>query len=314
LSTLAGQFDSAGGGTKLHDPTTDPYVLKRGVLHRLHKQIAEENANRQDLLSVQNGFQQFETNIIQTIQHCMNSFFQAVQAQDDKSKTLYGDMHGYITRLPLDFEWKTFVQRYSHVLIDPAQPNRDAAAIRFANEDHPSTKPLIEGVLMRKGKILGRYSNAYYVVTPSKYLHEFADNDNVKKDPEPELSLFLPDCKIGALSAAPDAKFAISGKDANKNQTFTREHDFVFKAASHEEGQKWWEIISHACGIRTGEKPEDSPAPTRENTLQSPTSPTAGTSGAQHSGVTSGVEGLTLKESPVAEAPPAAVAPAATKA
>lgn len=28
------------------------------------------------------------------------------------------------------------------------------------------------------------------------------------------MSLYLPDCTIGALSKAPDAKFVISGKDA----------------------------------------------------------------------------------------------------
>lgn len=307
LTSQSGQFDSVGGGTKLHDPISDPYILRRGVMHRLHKQVAEENANRQDLLAVQSGFQQFEAHIIQTLQHCMQQFFAAVSAGDDKEKALYGDMQGHFSRLPVDYEWKAFTQRYSHVLIDPAAPNRDVSAIRFPNEDHTSTRPLIEGTLLRKGKILGRYSNAYYVVTRSKYLHEFADNDDFKKDPEPELSLYLPDCKIGALSAAPDAKFTLSGKDANKNQTFTREHDFVFKAATHEDGQKWWEVISHACGVRTGEVPDASPGVSRENTLSpqatgttaAPTMAGAGGVG----GASAGVEKMAINDAAPAQKP-----------
>jgi len=299
LSSQSGAYDSVGGGTKLHDPADDPYILRRGVMHRLYKQVAEENANRQDLLAVQNSFQQFEAHVIQTIQHCMQQFFAAVQAGDDKEKALYGDMQGHISRLPLDYEWKAFTQRYTHVLINPNEPNRDVSTIRFPNEDHASTKPLIEGTLMRKGKLLGRYSNAYYVVSRSKYLHEFADNDDFKKDPTPELSLYLPDCKIGALSPAPDAKFTLSGKDANKNQTFTREHDFVFKAATYEEGQKWWEIISHACGVRTGEVPENSPNPSRANTLSPQVTGTTMAGGASGTGApVEGMEKMRITEEP----------------
>jgi hypothetical protein len=280
LAVLAGQFESAGGKTsKLHDPADDPYILKKGVLHRLHKQVLDENTHRQDLLAVQSGFQSFETHIIQTIQYCMNEFYQAEAAQADKTKALYGDMIGASNKLPVDFEWNGFLTRYAHVLIDPSKSAREVSQIAFPNQDHSSTKALVEGTLQRKGKILGRYSTAYYVVTPSRYLHEFVNNDNIAKDPDPELSLFLPDCKIGALSAAPDAKFTLSGKDANKNQKLTREHEFVFKAASYEEGQTWWKILAEQCGVRTAEIAPASAAPTRENTLQStgtiPPSPTA---------------------------------------
>lgn len=39
------------------------------------------------------------------------------------------------------------------------------------------------------------------------------------------MSLYLPDCTIGALSKAPDAKFVISGKDAGGMKViFVRRH------------------------------------------------------------------------------------------
>lgn len=59
----------------------------------------------------------------------------------------------------------------------------------------------------------------------------------------------------------------MSGKDANKNPKLTREHDFVFKAATHDEAAKWWDVISRAAGIKTGELPAPTPATSRESTL-----------------------------------------------
>lgn len=265
LAKNVGRFDSAGGaGAKLTDPMEDPYIVKRRVLNKLHTQVGEENAQRQDLLAVQTGFQAFEAHVIQTVQGALNAFYQAVGAQAERTKGLYGNIISTATRVPLDIEWNAFVQKYEDVLINPVTPNRDVASITFPNQHHGSTKPQIEGSLQRKGKILGRYNTAYYVLTLSKYLHEFENADeHSMKDPEPQLSLYLPECKIGALTAAPDAKFTLSGKDANKNQKLTREHDFVFKASTHEEAAMWWDAISKASGIRTAELP----APTRENSL-----------------------------------------------
>lgn len=72
--------------------TDDPYVLQRGVIYRLNKQIQEENNNRQDLISVQNSFAQFEAHVIQTIQHGMGQFMQVVNTQAEQTKAMYGDM------------------------------------------------------------------------------------------------------------------------------------------------------------------------------------------------------------------------------
>lgn len=74
-------------------------------------------------------------------------------------------------------EWNNFVQKYEHALINPAAPNREVSSLTFPNQKHTSTVPLIAGTLQRKGTVLGRYSTAYYVVTPSKYLHEFENSD-----------------------------------------------------------------------------------------------------------------------------------------
>jgi hypothetical protein len=246
----------------------DPYVLRRGIMHRLNRQIQEENNNRQDLISVQNSFAQFEAHIIQTIQHGMGQFMQVVNAQAEQTKAMYGDMVGNIQRVPLDFEWNGFIQRNNNILIDPSSPARSVSNVRFPNDDHPSTKPIIAGSLERKGKVLRSYDTNYYVVTPAKFLHEFKTDDDFAKDPAPELSLYLPDCIVGGCNGQ---KFNVKGKDVSKGKvgnTFSMNHELQFKAHTPQAANQWWEVIRQAAGQVTGDMPDSS----------TPTSPASGNS------------------------------------
>ena len=278
LGQYTASFDSAGAKLTASE---DPYVLRRAVLHRLNKQIQEENNNRQDLISVQNSFAQFEAHIIQTIQHGMGQFMQVVSAQADRTKQMYGDMVGSAQKIPLDFEWNGFIQRNTNILIDPSAPARSISNVSFPNQEHRATKPLIAGSLERKGKIMRSYDTNYYVVTPAKFLHEYKTDDDFAKDPTPEMSLYLPDCIVGGCN---DRKFNVKGKDVSKGKvgnTFSMNHEIQFKAHTAQAANQWWEIIRQAAGQVTGELPESSV----------PTSPT----GSKSSG------GATQPLSPVAD-------------
>lgn len=79
--------------------------------------------------------------------------------------------------MPQDYEFVNFLARSAHVLVDADAPPRTVDAIRFPNEDHASTRPLLEGALARKGTIVRTYNAAYFVVTPCRFLHQFKDSD-----------------------------------------------------------------------------------------------------------------------------------------
>ena len=246
LGQHSASFSSSGGKV---DSSNDPYILQRGVRHRLNKQVLEENNIRHDLLAVQDSFQQFEAHIIQTFQKAMEAFLQFVGGQSERQKVMYSDMIATTQRIPPDFEFKRFVHRNSNTLIDPSVSQRSASNISFANQDHISTQPLISGSLERKSRAaLKGYSTNYYVVTRSKYLHEFKDDDDFKKDPIPELSLYLPDCQVGGISGE---KFNVKGKDASKGKvgsTLAMSHELSFKAHTASDAEKWWNIIRDAAG------------------------------------------------------------------
>lgn len=240
-------FQSSGGKSS---PNDDPYVLQRGVYHRLGKQVMEENNNRNDLISVQNNFAQFEAHIIEVIQSALASFNQFVGGQAQKEQQLYSDILGTAQCIPANFEWTGFVSRNGNMLVDPKSPERTMESISFPNQDHSATKPLIEGSLERKSRnklSMSGYSTGYYVVTPSKYLHEFKDSDNLRKDPVPELSIYLPDAIIGSTSGE---KFNIKGKDVSKGigSKLSGSSEIQFKAHTAADAQKWAEIIRSVAG------------------------------------------------------------------
>ncbi|KAK3941665.1 hypothetical protein QBC46DRAFT_98779 [Diplogelasinospora grovesii] len=246
LGQNTASFESTGGKMAPHD---DPYVIHRGVIYRLNHQVMEENNHRNDLIAVQNNFQAFEAHVIQVIQQAMEAFNQFAGGQAQKVHALYSDMLGAAQRIPPDFEWKAFKARNANVLVNPNEDPRTIDSIQFANMDHRSTKPLIEGSLERKSrnKLSWGYQTGYYVVTPSKYLHEFKDSDNLRKDPVPELSIYLPDAVIGAPNGE---KFHVKGKDRSGglSSKLTGTSELHFKAHTAADAQKWFDVIRNVVG------------------------------------------------------------------
>lgn len=85
LGQHSAAFSASGGKVTAND---DPYLLNRGVRHRLNKQIIEENNNRQDLIQVQNSFAEFEAHVLQAMQQGMGQFNQVVGKSMDDTKIM----------------------------------------------------------------------------------------------------------------------------------------------------------------------------------------------------------------------------------
>ncbi|KAI2633185.1 hypothetical protein GGS26DRAFT_598124 [Hypomontagnella submonticulosa] len=278
-------FESTGGKMT---PSDDPYVIQRGVVHRLNKQVIEENNHRNDLINIQEGFKTFEAHVIQVVQQAMDALNQVAGGQAEKTRALYTDMLSAAQRIPGDFEWKGFLQREGHRLVDPNEKPRSVDALTFPNQNHNSTKPLIEGSLERKSrnKLAWGTQSGYYVVTPSKYLHEFKNDDDLRHDPKPELSIYLPDAVI---SAPAGEKFNIKGKDKSKSfsSKLAGSSELHFKAHSAAEAQKWFDAIRIAAGA-TGPAYESQPPSPDASGSDKPTIDTAAGHEDQDVGITGG--------------------------
>lgn len=318
LGQQTASYESSGGKMNAND---DPYVVHRQVFHRLNKQVLEENNHRHDLIAVQSNFAQFETHVIEVIQQAMMSFNQFVGGQAQKDQQLLTDMLGAAQAVPPDFEWNKFTERSQSMLVDPNSSDRTVDSINFPNQGHKSTKPLIEGTLERKSrnKLSMGYSTGYYVVTPSKFLHEFKDNDNFRKDPTPEMSIYLPDAIIGATN---NEKFNVKGKDVSKglSSKLSGTSEIAFKAHTAADAAKWFEVIRSVAGASPASATVDSePAspvsPTEKRVVSQPPTyaekpPTSASASAAEKPAaiqTSGMTGGETVKSPAQATPVSAV-------
>ena len=259
LGEKAAAYDAAAGRPLA--AADDPYVLHRGIQHRLHRQVLEENNGRRDLVAVQHNFAAFEAHVLQTLQQAMGAFLQAAAGHADRAKAMYGDVAGSVQRVPLDFEWTRFVERQRGTLIDEHAPPREVAHMDYPNATHAATKPLVAGTLERKsragvGALGGGYKPAFYAVTPARYLHQFADADNFRHDPVPELSLYLPDCAVGAVDGA---RFHVKGKDVSRGKVgnkFAMSHELSFQAPTAADARAWHDAMVRVAGGKVGAAPE----------------------------------------------------------
>ena len=208
------------------------------------------------------------------------------------------------------------------MLIDPNAGDRTVDRMSFPNQGHRSTKPLIEGTLERKSRnklSMSGYSTGYYVVTPSKFLHEFKDNDNFRKDPTPEMSIYLPDAVIGSTN---NEKFHVKGKDVNKgfSSKLSGSSEISFKAHTAADAAKWFEVIRSVAGAApagaiVGSEPTSPISPTEKRVVSQPPnySENPPTAARQPAAIqTSGIAGRETVASP-ATATPVSAHPAAVE-
>ncbi|KAL6897114.1 hypothetical protein GGI43DRAFT_107830 [Trichoderma evansii] len=303
LGQRAASYDSHGANIVAHE---DPYVVRRGVTYRLTNQVIAENNHHNDLVSVQNNFRTFESHILEVVQQAMEAFTQLAGGQGEKIRALHNDMLGTAQCIPREFEWANFSSRFADRLVDAADPPRSVEAIQFPNMEHAATKTLIEGSLERKSrnKLSFGYSTSYYVVTPSRFLHEFKDSDDTRNDPKPELSLYLPDAVIGSPTGD---KFTIKGKDKSGtlSSKLTGSSELNFKAHTAADAQRWFQVIHGLIGSATaaaGSTPT-SPIAASTPTMTGPAGAAAG--GAALAAVAGTKSEVTEVKSPVAPVSPA---------
>lgn len=273
LSQAIAQSKTNAMALVAHD---DPVLLHRQVEAQVKAQINLENSLTRAIIEYQKKALELEKRINIDIQAVVKDF---ETARLNAQKSISGEwqnIHTGITGLNPELEWTEFAQRSAH-LIPEVTPMRDLEKISFPGHNEEITTPINVGLLERKKRFTRHYKESYYVLTPSGYLHEFKTSDPTKHD-EPEMSIFLPNCTLGA-PAAPEAKtfkWHIEGARStsgghntgslNKMKKSLRigskEVAFSFKSRTHAEMMHWWELIQKVAQhtmILTDKAPDNGP-------------------------------------------------------
>lgn len=245
-------------------PKTDPYVANQAVARQLVKQVHTENALQKSLLLTQSSSAMFESSLIQALQSAWATYAEWRARMDGSIRDTWASLERVMAALAPDREWIAFAAREDH-LVDPETPLRDPVNIHYPSKEDPAVLPVHTGLLERKKRYTRTYKEAYYVLTPAGFLHEYASSDPALAD-KPLFSLFLPMCTLGppSSSSAKSHKFHIEGRKDGTGSTKTGSfrslvrgrnganttgggHAWAFRGRSHDDMMEWWNDIRMLC-------------------------------------------------------------------
>ena len=115
---------------------------------------------------------EFEERVAREIQTACKAYDDEREIQMREMEELQDKIAEALQRVDPKAEWEFFASRTENSLIDPHAPQRSVDAIQFPGQNHASTNPLKVGFLERKKRFSKKYTESFYVLTPSGYLHE----------------------------------------------------------------------------------------------------------------------------------------------
>lgn len=144
-------------------------------------------------------------------------------------------------------------------LIPDDTPTRSLDVVDYLDNAHASTKPIKEGILERKKRVVKNWKEAYFVLSSAGFLHEYPDSTTPLSSPS--ASLFLPNCVVTQVTNPEPGKdrhatFTISGRQSTASGsmrgTFGMQHSDVsrsYRARSYAEALEWWTEIAKVSRI-----------------------------------------------------------------
>jgi hypothetical protein len=242
----------------------DPYVANALVLAQLTKQVHAENALTKSIVIMQQNSAHFEAGLVRAVQSAWATFDEWNARMAGAVADAWRGLGAQLAGLEPDREWIEFAAR-SDQLVDPDTPLREPRAIQYPGAADPAADAVHTGFLERKKRFTRAYREAFYVLTPAGFLHEYASADPVAA-PEPRWSLFLPACTLGppskATALAGSHKFHITWERAPREGGAAPKTGlkrlgslgrgaggsaYTFRARSHGELMEWWNDVRMLC-------------------------------------------------------------------
>lgn len=235
----------ANNGHVSHDK--DPFVVDLAARKNMRSTLGEEQYLHESTVNIMASSQKLEAIVVNAIKRALAKYNNLVSQEAAELAVMSQMIEDNIVTGQLDNEWPTFAadQTSQGNLIDPTSKPRSLETVQYQGKDHTSTIPVCDGWLEKKSGLLSGYATSFYIISPSRYLHEFKSND-LRVDTVPTLSLYLPNCELGHSSKESDKahKFVLKGKQLGS--ALHSEHTWTFRAKDRAELQKWYDNIGKA--------------------------------------------------------------------
>jgi hypothetical protein len=145
--------------------------------------------------------------------------------------------------------------------------------------DDPGTMVIRMGRIERKGGILNQWRECRGILTAAGYLHIFPVSSSLGTDtqtdltqqPTPDLSIYLPNCTVGAHSVdgAAENAFELTERSSDGGGLFRKSHHrYQIRLSTRDDMLAWWEAMSK---LARSSLSQSSTAPTTVDETTTPT-------------------------------------------
>lgn len=225
----------------------DPFVIDLVTRKHLRYSLGEENYLRESTINLERSAKELESIVVGAIKHALAQYNDSVSREAAELAVMSQKVEQNIMAGHLDTEFNFFAKKQiaKGNFIDQSTIARTLENSNYPGKDHLSTAPVCDGWLEKKSKYLNNFSTAFYIISPSRFLHEFRSND-LRVDTEPVFSLYLPECEIGVTSKETDQvhKFVLKGKQVGSG--IHQEHNWTFRARNRQDMLAWYANIGRA--------------------------------------------------------------------
>lgn len=260
------------------DYKKDPYIIKRNLLRDAVLQIKAENNRIEFLANAEEALRSNESRLLNELKRICGLLTQLIGTVYGNTINSVTNLDNVLVSIPDNLEWNNFLQKNADFLVtaydqhDLSSLNnlslndtksdakvitvnsykRQISNVTFRNNDHLSTKPVLEGVLARKESTLGiskKFISYYFAISPAGYFYGFPTRSIDAT--QPNLVLYIPDCETKNMNK--DFEFSLRGKDISSSVGALKlKKSYVFKASSSTDFETWWKIIStHVGAVQT---------------------------------------------------------------
>jgi hypothetical protein len=237
-------WETHGGSV---DAKRDPFVVDLATRKVLRHSLGEEAFLRESTLNLEQSAKELEQQVVASLQRTLGKYNALVSREAAELAIMSQRMEDSLLAGHLSSEWELFRKRQldEGLLIDSKSSQRSLETLSYQGKDHASTMPICDGWLEKKSTVLPKYSTSFYIISSSRFLHEFRSND-LRVDTEPTFSLYLPDCELGSTSKEDDKahKFVIRGKQIGGLHS---EHNWVFRAKTRQDMLTWYTNLGRAA-------------------------------------------------------------------
>ncbi|GAA6027211.1 hypothetical protein JCM8097_002488 [Rhodosporidiobolus ruineniae] len=265
LATSVAAFDSTPLSVSAKE---DPLIVKSVAESQLREQVSKENELLRLVLVWQDKAKTFEEEVLGKLQAIWKWWAEENAKLHLETRQDLVKLTSRLESVPVNAEWDYFAQQ-NH-LIPPETPARNLDLLEYPQRDHPATRAVKEGLLERKKRFRGTWKEAYFVLSPAGWLHEYRSSSIPLN--QPHISLFLPACTVHALSQPSTASSSggsklfgsssgakekpaqfviegrraatgVAGKARGSLKIKTGVVAYTFRARSYPEAMGWWSDI-----------------------------------------------------------------------